>query len=89
MPESYIIPEGSKLTMRMVNELIELLDSVDIKLLRKQLRSLSFMLINENELTTDNQDFLKDLPAFFVFIDALEEELLKNDKLKNYINRET
>ena len=85
MAESYIIPEGSKLTIRMVNELIELLDSVDIKLLRKQLRSLSFMLINEKELTSDNQEFLKDLPAFFVFLDALEEELLKGEMVDRVI----
>ncbi len=63
----------------MVLEFVEIIDGIDIRTFRRNLRMLTFYFLNrEHEgLSTEFQLFMKQLPAFFGFLDVIEDALQK------------
>jgi len=75
------IPSNSLVNERMIAEFSELLGFIDIRKLRRKLRTLTLNFVaNESEYLSDNlHEFLHELNILFDFLDAVEDELQKED----------
>ena len=82
MEESHkvvFVPSNSLVNERMIAEFNELLGFIDIRKLRRKLRTLTLNFVaNESEHLSDNlHEFLYELNILFDFLDAVEDELIK------------
>lgn len=84
MEESHkvvFIPSNSQVNERMIAEFNELLGLIDVCKLRRKLRTLTLNFVaNESENLSDNlHEFLYELNILFDFLDAVEDELQKEN----------
>ncbi len=79
----FTVPGSARATEKIVNEFVELIDFIDVRRLRKNLRllTLHFISSERDDITEDFREFLEELPVFFDFLDFVEEELLKQESV--------
>ena len=81
MPKTFEVPGKSNITEEMVLEFVEVVDGIDIRTFRRNLRMLTFYFLNNEhqELSAEFQVFMQQLPAFFDFLDVVESALPRNN----------
>lgn len=78
--KTFEVPSKSNITEEMVLEFVEVVDGIDIRTFRRNLRMLTFYFLNKEhqELSAEFQVFMQQLPAFFDFLDVVEGALPRN-----------
>ena len=77
MTKTFEVPGKCNLNEEMVLEFVEVVDGIDIRTFRRNLRNLTFYFLNKEhqELSAEFQVFMQQLPAFFDFLDVVEGAL--------------
>ena len=78
-PKTFEVPGKCRLTEEMVLEFVEIVEGIEMRTFRRNLRMLTFYFLNREhqELSAEFQVFMQQLPAFLDFLEVVEDALLQ------------